>query len=75
MDEMTIQWIVVGIVLALCLWRIISSVNARRRARRAGCARSQGSSCSCGSQATHAPSNPCSACPLSPSCTSPKKKS
>lgn len=37
MSDMTIQWIVVGAVLAMCVWRIIGSLRRRRRAKGDGC--------------------------------------
>lgn len=61
MSDMTIQWIVVGAVIALCIWRVIGSVRRNRRRKRNGGA-SAGSCCS-----------GCAGCPIADNCKKPRK--
>lgn len=65
MNDIAVQWIVVGAIVALCVWRIIESVRARRK--------SGGCSCGCGGSAGNSAKEcrkptGCDGCPLSGRC-------
>ncbi|MCI9043690.1 MAG: hypothetical protein HFJ93_07415 [Muribaculaceae bacterium] len=64
MSDLTIQWIVVGAVVALCVWRAVGSVMARRRKGGGGCG------CGGGSTSGHdcSKESGCDGCPLSRNC-------
>ena len=64
MSDLTIQWIVVGAVVALCVWRAVGSVMARRRKGGGGwgCGGGDTSGHDCSKEAG------CGGCPVARNC-------
>ncbi|MCM1029435.1 MAG: hypothetical protein NC342_07175 [Pseudoflavonifractor sp.] len=68
MSELTVQWIAVVAVVALCIWRAVEWLR-RTSSRRSGC------NCGCSPRRSSRRDAACSDCPLSPSCSkSPREK-
>ncbi len=67
MSETAIQWIVVGVIVALCVWRAVGSVTARRKGLGCSCGSGRKNGAADESCSGRKPSG-CDGCPLSDRC-------